>query len=329
MKTGKRKKWIVLVLVFVIIMVGIFIAIKEYRKEKETFKMIFIPKIVDETNDFWTSLLDGVDMATTEFDIDMTIVAPTSEEDYERQNELIEWAITQNPDAILICPCNYTKTTGAAKKVVEAGIHLILIDSVVDEEIQEAIIATDNIEAGTKVGKYMKKYVEEDTEIAIVGHVKGTSTAIEREYGIREGLEEASERIVDVVFCDSSSVKAYTLTVELMKKHPNITLIGGLNEYSAVGAAKAIRDLGLGDAVTVVGFDSSTEEIRLLESGIFEGFVIQKPFNMGYLGVQQALKIVRGEEYEPYLDSGSELITRENIYTEENQKLLFPFRGGK
>lgn len=78
----------------------------------------------------------------------------------------------------------------------------------------------------------------------------------------------------------------------------------------------------------MAGFDSSIEEIRLLEEGVFDAIVIQKPFNMGYLGIETAVKAARGKEVAPYVDSGSELITKENMYTEENQKLLFPFFGG-
>ena len=69
------------------------------------------------------------------------------------------------------------------------------------------------------------------------------------------------------------------------------------------------------------------EEIQLLEEGIFDAIVIQKPFNMGYLGIETAVRAARGRDVETYVDSGSELITKENMYSEENQKLLFPFFG--
>ena len=63
---------------------------------------------------------------------------------------------------------------------------------------------------------------------------------------------------------------------------------------------------------------------QLLEEGVYEALAIQKPFNMGYLGVETAVKLLEGEQVETYINSGSELITKENMYTEENQKLLFP-----
>lgn len=265
-------------------------------------------------------------MAAEEYQVEIQIVAPDTEEDYERQNELIEWAISCEPDAILLSPCSYTETTPYAEKVVEAGIPLIFIDSCLDKEMGDAIIATNNVKLGEKQGEFIKQFVKEESRIAIVGHVKNSSTALEREEGVRKGLGEYEERIVDVVFCDSDYDKAYELMEELIREHPDIDLVAGLNEYSAVGAARAIRDLGLTGKVKVFGTDSSLEEIQMLEEGIFEGIVIQNPFKMGYMGVEATVKILNGERILKNVDSGCELITRENTYTEENQKLLFPFK---
>lgn len=46
---------------------------------------------------------------------------------------------------------------------------------------------------------------------------------------------------------------------------------------------------------------------------------------MGYLGVENTVLLLRGEILPEMVDSGSELITKENMYTDENQKFLFPF----
>ncbi len=80
--------------------------------------------------------------------------------------------------------------------------------------------------------------------------------------------------------------------------------------------------------VKLIGFDSSIYEIQLLEEGTLKALVVQKPFNMGYLGVKTALQLVNRdnpEQRHTYTDST--VVTRENMYTPENQKLLFPFIG--
>lgn len=328
MKKGRR--WLSIIGFaggFLLIGILIYIGLNKGNVIAErNYKMIFIPKIQDEKNDFWTSLIEGTQMAAEENHVDLRVIAAESEDDYKRQKELILEAIKEKPDVILLSPSRYSEVTETAKQIKAAGIKLVLIDSFLDEEIQDAAIATDNFQAGVKMGEFARKsLIKEDTVIGIVSHVQGTSTAIERSEGLAAGLEDDASRIVNTVFCNSEYDRAYQVTMTMLKEHPDITLIFGLNEYSAVGAARAIKDMGMTDKVRMVGFDSSTEEIRLIEEGVFSGIVIQKPFVMGYLGVETGISLMIGETFLEEVDSGSELITKENMYTEENQKLLFPF----
>lgn len=294
-------------------------------KVEKNYDIIYIPKVVDKNNDFWTSLIAGANMAAEEYGSHLQVVAGENESDVAGQSELIDWAIKQKPDAIAVSPCSYTETLESLKKVRASGILLVLIDSVVKEPVEDITVATDNEAAGEKLGKYGKDMLKKESEVVIVGHVKGTSTAIEREAGIRKGLGDMEPCVKEVVFCGSEYGKAYELTLNLIDKYPKLNMIFGLNEYSAVGAARAIRDSGLKGKIKMIGFDSSITEIQLMEEGVFSGIVIQKPFNMGYLGIEQTIKSLSGMEYEKSLDSGSKLITMDNLYTEENQKLLFPF----
>lgn len=329
MKNSRRLRYTVILIGIFAVMMILFYVYFNGRKEdvQIRYRMIYIPKIQDETNDFWTSLIEGTQMAAEEYHVDLQIMPPKSEDDFEGQKQLILAAIEQEPDAILLSPCRYSEETDVAKKVKEAGIKLILVDSFIDEDIQDAGIATNNIQAGGQMGRYARENLisSEAVRIGIVSHVKGSSTALEREGGLRESLGTYAENIVDTVYTNSDYEEGYRVTVELMERYPDVNLIFGLNEYSAVGAGRAIKDLGLKDQVKMVGFDSSKEEIQLLEEGVFSAIVIQKPFVMGYMGVEHAVRIVNGVKGEKEVDSGSVVITKENMYEEENQKLLFPF----
>ena len=116
------------------------------------------------------------------------------------------------------------------------------IDSVIDRDIAQGIVATDNYLAGRELGEFTRGMVTDQSQIGIVAHVKGSSTAIERENGMREGLGEYENQIMDVVFCGSSYDRAYKLTADMLEKYPKMEVIMGTNEYSAVGAARAVKD---------------------------------------------------------------------------------------
>lgn len=328
---GKHKRYILFLIIGIMILASVSIFLYSGAEDDEgmdnlAVRMVFMPKGTDDANAFWTDVIEGAQMAASEYNIDLTMLAPSSETEIALQNRMIEEAIAMRPDAIVLAPIGYEQTIPYAKKIEEAGITLVILDSVMKEEMGCCVVATDNVEAGRKMGAYMKEYLDEESRIGIVGHFQETSTSVDREKGVREGLGEYTKNIVDVKYCDSNFDKAYTLTKEMLSENPDINVIFGLNEYSAAGAARAVWNMGLGGEVHMVGFDSSQEEVQFLERGVFDALVVQKPLNMGYLGITTAYQAALNQEVPETVESGSVLITKETIYTEENQKLLFPFR---
>lgn len=324
---AQRTSIILLCLLIGSALLGIFVLAWQGESEEKVYKLIFIPKTTDLTNGFWSSLIDGAELGAEELGAEIEVYGPGTEEEVEEQIEMIRSCIEQKPDAMLVAPGDYSQTTEVLREVKESGIKLILLDSLIDQNIADAVVCTDNYRAGVELGEYAKSLADKDSVIGIVAHVKGASTAVDRERGIRDGLGVYEEQVADTVFCNSSYDRAYTLTQEMLTRYPDMDVLIGTNEYAAVGAARAVKEMGMEEQIQMVGFDNSIEEIQYLEEGIFQAIIIQKPFNMGYLGVEQAINVLTNREIEYNLDSGSMLITRDNLYEEENQRLLYPFSG--
>lgn len=322
----KKKKWLSICLVICLIGgIGGAAWYRQKKIEERRMSLVYIPKVEDSTNDFWKALILGTKMAAKEYNADIEIKAPTEENDIERQNELLKEAISEEPDAILFSPSSFTESNDLLKEAKEKGIRISFIDSYTEEKVQDLTVATDNLEAGEKLGKFAATLLDPDDQIAIVAHVKGVSTAVEREEGFRKGLGDLAQNIVEVVYCDSQYEKSRKLTQELMEKYPNLKMVAGMNEYSSVGAARAVKAAGAKDRIQVVGVDSSQEAVQLMENGVFKGLVVQKAFKMGYIGVKETILMLRGKSYEKDVNSGCELVTPDNMYDSEIEKLLFPF----
>lgn len=322
----KKKKWLSICLVICLIGgIGGAAWYRQKKIEERRMSLVYIPKVEDSTNDFWKALILGTKMATKEYNADIEIKAPAEENDIERQNELLKEAISEEPDAILFSPSSFTESNDLLKEAKEKGIRISFIDSYTEEKVQDLTVATDNLEAGEKLGKFAATLLGPDDQIAIVAHVKGVSTAVEREEGFRKGLGDLAKNIVEVVYCDSQYEKSRKLTQELMEKYPNLKMVAGMNEYSSVGAARAVKAAGAKDRIQVVGVDSSQEAVQLMENGVFKGLVVQKAFKMGYIGVKETILMLRGKSYEKDVNSGCELVTPDNMYDSEIEKLLFPF----
>ena len=122
-----------------------------------------------------------------------------------------------------------------------------------------------------------------------------------------------------------STKKSKSQALELMEKYPDLKMIAGMNEYSAVGAARAVQRQEKENKIQVVGVDSSQEAVQLMEKGVFKGIVVQKAFKMGYLGVTETVRMLQGKPYDENVNSGCQLVTPENMYSSEIEKLIFPF----
>lgn len=321
-----HKKVFIMAVILIAASVVIFIGLlKPEATQTRKCSLIYIPKIRDDTNDFWTSVISGCRMAAEEYESELEIMAPDKEENVEEQNRLLRAAIEKKPDAILFSPSSMNASDELLKEAKDKGIRITYIDSYTKEDLQDLTVATDNVNAGRMMGEYARTLLDKDSKIAIVSHVKGVSTAVEREQGFREGLGDYAENIVETVYCNSLYEKSYELAQKLMEKYPDLEMIAGMNEYSAVGVGRAVSDAGVKDRIDVVGVDCSQEAINLMEMGVYKGIIVQKAFRMGYIGVEETIHMLNGDAVEKNIDSGCELVTPENLYDSDIERLIFPF----
>ena len=143
-----HKKEIITVAILMAAAVVIFAGIlKPEATQTKKCSLIYIPKIRDNTNDFWTSVISGCKMAAEEYESDLEILAPDKEENIEEQNKLLKKAIEQKPDAILFSPSSMDASDELLKEAKEKGIRITYIDSYTKEELQDLTVATDNVNA--------------------------------------------------------------------------------------------------------------------------------------------------------------------------------------
>lgn len=90
----------------------------------------------------------GASVAAKEYGVNCEVTGPTAEEDIDAQIKLVEQAISQKPDAIILAAADYKKLVPVCEKVYEAGIPLIMVDSDVDFSKTRCLIGTDNYELG-------------------------------------------------------------------------------------------------------------------------------------------------------------------------------------
>ena len=281
-------------------------------------------------SDFWHNVNNGVLSAATEYNVTVTFEGPENEENYYAQNSLIENAVKNGADAIVLSAIDYNNSVATVNAAVREGVKVIAIDSDVNSDAVSLFIGTDNIAAGKEAGKAAVDGFSADSEIIIglVNYNANTDNGNQREKGFREYIGTVSNaRIAASVTAESNEKSATAAAEKLLKQNPRINVIVGFNEWMTLGVGNAVKNLGLSKKVRSVGFDSNLISVGMLETGEMDALIVQNPFAIGYLGVEKAAALISGESLpssEIYTDVTT--VTKENIFDNDIQKILFRFQ---
>lgn len=290
------------------------------------FNVYLISK--SSTTEFWKSVFAGANAAKSEYNVDLTILAPETEEEYEVQNDYVRQAVADGADAIIFSAISYTENAAAIDEAAAAGVRVVVIDSDVDSGGVSARVGTDNAAAGQLSGEAVLDTADEHIVVGIVNCFEETQNCQERERGLREALRaDARVKGIYVVNVSTYAEEAREAAAQLLQEHPEINVLVGFNEPLAVGVAEAVDGLGLAGQVRAVVFDTNMRCVELMQTGAVTALIVQNPYAMGYLGVEKAWQALQGEKFnaDELIDTATQIVTRDNMFTLESQKALFSF----
>lgn len=282
------------------------------------------------TSDFWHAVRAGVEAAAIEYNASVTFDGPENEEDYEEQNRMIADAVARGVDVIVLSAIDYNQNAAAVKLAVQRGTKVIAIDSNVNSDLVTQFIGTDNYEAGVAAAKAAVASPTQDgakIRIGLVNYMSDTANGQKREEGFRDHIASVGDaEIVASVTAESNAESATAGAKELLLAHPEVNVLVGFNEWMTLGVGNAIHELGKGELVAGIGFDSNVISVGMLESGEMDALIVQNPFAIGYLGVRNAARLAVGDSVgDARISTAMTTVTKENMFDSDIQKILFRF----
>lgn len=278
--------------------------------------------------EFWLSVFAGAEAAATEYNMKLNIVGPETEEDYETQNDMVKESMDNGTEALIFSAIHYDENSEAIDAAAQSGIKIVAIDSNVASDAVSTYIGTDNYAAGQMAAQAALERVEGDLTVGIINYDISSANGQEREQGAVDAFQESGRaEIVSVINTLAEAQQAKADTKELLEQHPEIDVLLAFNEPTSVGAAMAIQDLNSEDSIFLVGFDSNVASVDGLQDGSVDALIVQNPYAMGYLGVESAYKLLNGQggELEKIVDTSTQIVDRENLFSIDSQKALFAF----
>lgn len=283
---------------------------------------------------FWQKVFTGAEAAEGKFeDVNITKHGPTSEADIGKQVAILETVITKQPDAIVIASTSSTATVPAIERAVSQGIEVITIDNKVESDAPETLLSTDNYKGGKKAAEIFVEQAKEhgksvdSGKVGLISAMAGVQVLSTRDEGFMDGMDEVAPNldILEPRYVNNRIPEALSAAQDIITSHGD-NLVGFFadNNHTGDGVGRAISERELHDEYPVVAFDADDAEVRLLKEGAIDALIVQDPFRMGFDGVKYAVEAIEGEEIPDSIDTGTTVVTQDNVNEEEIQNLLNP-----
>jgi ribose transport system substrate-binding protein len=290
-----------------------------------------IPIIVkDTTSFFWQIVLAGARKAGHDLNVKVPELGAQSESDINGQISILENAVSENPAAIVIAP---TQFAALGKPIDEAAkkVKIIGIDSAADSKAFISFLTTDNVQGGRVAADALgqaieKQYGKAEGEVALITSLPGVGSLDQRAKGFKEELaaKYPGLKLVADKVADGQATTALNIMTDLITANPNLRGVFASNLIMAQGAGQAIAENKAQNKIKLVAFDSDDKLVKLLSEGVIAALIVQDPFRMGYDGIKTALAASKGEKVPTNVDTGVNMITKENMNTPRSQELLNP-----
>lgn len=273
---------------------------------------IKVTLLTKATGGFWDAMIAGAKQYETDHpdDIELTTNACKTNDDTPCQIAQIQDAVTKGAQAIVISPMG-VGVTDALNEAQQAGVRIVFVDNTIPGVVPDAVAATNNVKGGEAAGAYIKSQLKSGDIIGLLEAVRGVPNLDQRIDGVKAALEGTGVEVViggQQTLCDTKT--GASVTQDLLTKYPNLTAIYSACDSPAMGAVAVAESKQ--HPLLIFGYDGDPEMAKLIEAGKTTATMAQSPFKMTFLGVEAAVKSLKGENYVKAIDTGTTLVTKDN-----------------
>lgn len=312
-------------LMAVIIVIIAFIAFATYgmlddNKDEEWYPVSVI--VEDSSSDRYTSFREGLERGAEDYHIRLNVVSTGNFLNLEEEYQIIHRELDNGAKGVIVEMCDSRNYTDDA--AVEIGSDkMILAETDVDAEGMYAAILPQSYEMGAAVAEaVIADYGENLAEVNIgilAGNQKQTA-GVQCLKGFMDKIQTAGASIAWNLSDEDNVNNTFEWCLQKKKVDIVVSLDNDTTEQ-AVDYLQAQKQIKF----QLYGIGCSEKNVYYLDKGEIRALIVPNEFNIGYLSVAA----IAGQLREPLSSAKTEeigflTITKENLYDEENQKILFP-----
>ncbi|WP_246050102.1 substrate-binding domain-containing protein [Aquibacillus sediminis] len=268
----------------------------------------------EEGNEYWHFIEQGAKQQARHYSLYLDDIGP-KKSDPEEKLLMIDRMIRANVDGIITQGIQGSRFKELVSKAVENGVPIVTIDTDVPSSERASYVGTDNYQAGVLAGETL---IADTTGKKFVGAVIGKFDALnqqERLQGFKDAIAEVERiELVEVVESNITEIGATQATYTLLKRNPKVNVLIGTSALDGIGIVQGIEEMNLRMGHYILAFDTLPRTLELIEQEKIDATIVQHPFEMGKLAVQQMMKLQNGEQVKTKEFTDTGVIRKQDVH---------------
>ena len=313
----------------VLILVATIMAVTGFMlwESGNTANLRQIHVIIENSNDNrWVQFIEGMKQAAEDQEVILTIVPTGHIETLSEEEAIVERAIANGSDGVIIQLCSSIGAASMLEKL-NSRTNIELVDENAYEVMSNVVgvVSPDHKAIGETIANEAALFAEKPLEKCTIGVIRGSSALSslssmeQRMDGFTEALESLGGKTTWVLEQngDAKDIKeklAANETPDILVALDNAGL-----EVAGEYASSQEKD------ITVIGTGTSTKSIYYLDCGIVQSLVVPEDYMMGYQSVTDLADYIHRNRFLPLVRTiAHRTIHKDTLFAEENQEILFP-----
>jgi len=280
-------------------------------------RIAFVMKTAN--NPFFIDMQKGAEEEAKKLGVNLIVQAAEREVDVEKQMQIIENLIQAKVAALCVTPSGSREIVPAIDKANRAGIPVVIVDTRVDAKALAeskgkiaSFIGSDNYEGGKLAGEFIAQRLGGKGKVVVLEGIPGHETGDSRLRGFRDAIKATPG--IEIVASQTANWErdqGFNVFQNILQSHPEVQAVFACSDLMALGALEAIAAAKKTGQIVVVGFDASAEAQQAVQQGTMHATVAQSPSTMGALAVENAYRLLKGEQIKEEFVVPIRLVTKD------------------
>ena len=226
-------------------------------------------------------------------DLDVTYVQ--SDNDVSKQIANLEDLIAQGVDVIITTPIDTTAINSTLQDAMDAGIKVVLLAATIDGDSYDTLITVDETDFGATGAWWLADQLGGEGNIIILNGISGFSSNTLRYEGAMSVFDQYPDiNILAAEDADWDYAAAKTVTSDLLATYPEVDGVWSQGGAMTLGAIDSFNEANR-ELVPMTGEDNNGYLKACVNNNI-EGIAVSKPTWLARVAIENAIKLMNGEE---------------------------------